>query len=81
MDSPRIARLQPRIQLDGDVAVQRKAFAEAIGCSEKTVQRMNLPTLYVANVAYVLEGAAQRDIAQRAKRRNKPPQRRGKRST
>jgi hypothetical protein len=61
---------------DGDVLTPRKAFAEeTIGVSERTVMRMNLPTVYLSNVAFVKQRASLQIIADRAERKNQPSKR------
>jgi hypothetical protein len=54
-------------------------FADGIGVCEKTVARMNLPTTYIGNVAYVPHNASLQVIAERVRRRNEPPKKRGRR--
>jgi hypothetical protein len=61
---------------DGDVLVPRRLFAEAIGVSERSVARMNLPTTYLSNVAHVKQNAGLQIISDRAQRKNQPPKRR-----
>jgi hypothetical protein len=63
---------------DGDSLDPRAVFAENIGASEKTVARMNLPTTYVAGIAYVKRNASLQIIANGVKRRNQPSTRRRK---
>ena len=67
----------PEIKLPNDTAIPRKTFAtKRIGTCEKTVARMGLPTIYFGGVAYILENAAMKIIADSAKRKNQPPKRR-----
>lgn len=68
---------RPDIKLpDGDVLKPRRDFARNIGVSDRTAQRMNLPTAYVGGVAYVLCNESLQIVAERVKRRNQPPQQR-----
>jgi hypothetical protein len=63
---------RPDIPLpNGDMAVPRERFGKnTLGVSDDTVRKMNLPTLYVAAVAYIIQNAALDELASRAKRRN-----------
>jgi hypothetical protein len=63
---------------NGDVLTPRNKFAESIGLADDTVRKLNLPTTYIGNVAYVPRDASLKEIAARAKRRNEPPARRRK---
>jgi hypothetical protein len=63
---------RPDIPIPGDVLQPRAHFAEDIHVSEKTVTRMNLPTTYVGNVAYVARNASLKIIADTVRRRNEP---------
>jgi hypothetical protein len=68
---------RPSITLpNGKVLEPRVRFAAAIGCAEKTVIRMNLPTTYIACVAYIDRDEGLKQIGARVKRRNEPPRRR-----
>ena len=70
-------RDRPNIQLpDGEVLIPRPSFATEIGVSVKTATRMNLPTVYIGNVAFVAKNASLKILAGRLKRRNQPPVRR-----
>jgi hypothetical protein len=60
------------IEIDGETLIPRTEFAEYLGISEKTAQRMNLPTTYIGNVAYVAKNASLRVVAERVQRRNQP---------
>ena len=62
------------IEIDGDTLMPRSEFAEYLCVSEKTAQRMNLPTAYIGNVAYVAKNASLRVVAERVRRRNQPPE-------
>jgi hypothetical protein len=69
----RRAKERPWIALaSGDSLVPRCQWAEAKGISDKTAARMNLPTTYISNVAYVLDGASTEILAERVQRRNQP---------
>jgi hypothetical protein len=58
---------------NGDSLVPRADFAnETLGTSEKTVQRLDLPTTYIAGVAYVQRNASLQIIAASVHRRNQP---------
>ena len=73
-------RRRPHIKLADDILMPRREFArDILGVSDKTAQRMNLPTTYIGNVAHVLRGASLRIVAERVRRRNQPPQRRRRR--
>ena len=74
---PNTAR-RPAIELpDGDVLDPRREFARTrLGVSDKTAQRMNLPTMYIGGVAYVARNASLKLIADRLRTRNQRPQRR-----
>jgi hypothetical protein len=70
-----------RIELpDGDYLQPRAEFADSeLGVCDRTAARMNLPTTYIGNVAYVRHNASLQVIAERVRRRNEPPKRRGHR--
>jgi len=73
----RRAKERPRISLaDGEFLEPRRNWAEAVGISDKTAGRMNLPTTYIGGVAYVLHNASREILAERVQRRNVPQQRR-----
>ena len=62
---------------NGKVLEQRSHFAhETLGVSDKTVQRMNFPTTYLGNVAYVDRNESLEIVAARTQRRNQPPTKR-----
>jgi hypothetical protein len=62
---------------NGDTLVPRADFARnEIGTSEKTAQRLNLPTTYIGGVAYVLRNASLQILAATVRRRNQPSKRR-----
>jgi hypothetical protein len=70
---------QPRRRIDlpnGDWLEPRAEFADGLGTTERTVRRMNVPTTYIANVAYVPHNASMQVIAERVRRRNEPPKKR-----
>ena len=68
---------RPSIELpDGEILKPRAQFAAEIGVSDKTAARLNLPTVYVACIAYVAVNASLKQIGGRVKRRNQPPTRR-----
>jgi hypothetical protein len=64
---------------NGTVLDPRVQFADELGLSEKTVRRMNLPTVYVGCVAYIDRHAGLNQIGAGVKRRNEPPTRRRRR--
>lgn len=69
----RRANERPRIQLaTGDFLEPRRQWAGGVGISDKTAGRMNLPTAYIGNVAYVLHNASTEILAERVRRRNQP---------
>jgi hypothetical protein len=61
---------------DGDFLVPRTKFADDIGVNERTVARMNLPTVYISGIAYVRQKAGLKILGDSAKRRNPPQKRR-----
>jgi hypothetical protein len=66
---------QPRRRIalpDGDYLEPRAALADALGVSDRTAARMNLPTTYFGNVAYVAHGASMAIIAAGVRRPNQP---------
>jgi hypothetical protein len=63
-------REHPHIQLRSDTAVPRRDFAQQVGISDRTARRLNLPTMYMANVAYVMRNGSLEIVADRVKRRN-----------
>jgi hypothetical protein len=67
---------RPDIHLpDGETLEPRIKFAARVGISDKTAQRLNLPTVFIAAVAYVKRNASLELLASRARRRNEPPAR------
>lgn len=68
----------PEINLpNGDVLVPRADFAaNEIGCCERSVKRINLPTTFVGGVAYVAKRASLEILAATVRRRNEAPKRR-----
>jgi len=74
---PRPRRHLSEIKLPNDTAIPRIDFAHnRLGVSEKTAARLNLPTIYVAGIAYVLLNASLKIVADKATRRNQPAKRR-----
>jgi hypothetical protein len=71
-----------RIKLpNGDYLKPRAEFAETeLGVTDRTARRMNLPTTYIGNVAYVPHAASLAIVAARVQRRNQPPPRRRRRA-
>ena len=62
---------------DGDVLERRRDFAKiTLDVCDRTAARMNLPTTYIGNVAYVARNKSLRIIADRV--RQKQQQRRGR---
>lgn len=73
----RRASERPRIPLaNGDFLEPRRQWAGGVGVSDKTASRMNLPTAYIGNVAYVLHNASTEILATRVRPRQPEPQRR-----
>jgi hypothetical protein len=67
-------RPPPRIALADDVLVPRREFARnELGVSDKTASRMNLPTTYVGNRAYVARDASLKIVADSVRRRRNNP--------
>lgn len=66
----------PDIKLpNGKTLTPQIKFAAKIGACEKTVQRMNFETVYIAGVAYVEEERSLKELVDRARRRNEPAKR------
>jgi hypothetical protein len=63
----------------GDTLVPRTVFAEEIGVSDRSCARLNLPTRYIGNVAYVRRNESLRIIDEGVRRPNEPPKRRRRR--
>jgi hypothetical protein len=57
---------------DGETLVPRADFANKVGVSEKTCKRWDLPTTYIAGVAYVQQNSSLKIIAGTVRRRNQP---------
>jgi hypothetical protein len=76
------ATRRPCIELpDGETLEPRHQFARnRLGVCDKTAQRMNLPTTYIANVAYVAVNASLKVVAERIKQRKSQPQQRRRRA-
>jgi len=65
------AKSRPRIQLpNGDELVPRQQFADEVGFTDRTARKLNLPTTYIANTAYVLRNASLAILAARVQSRN-----------
>ena len=70
-------RPRAHIALADDVLIPRREFArDELGVSDKTASRMNLPTTYIGNRAYVLRDASLKIVADTVRRRNEPAKRR-----
>jgi len=69
-------RPRQHIELASDTLQPRREFADELGISDKTAARMNLPTTYIGNVAYIARNASLEIIAGKVRRRNGPPKRR-----
>jgi hypothetical protein len=81
-----IAKRQPRqgrrIKLGDDEAQLRHEFAEEdLGVCDRTAARMNLPTVYIGGLAYILRYASLKQIAATARRRHEPQSRRARSTT
>ncbi|MBA4033798.1 MAG: hypothetical protein C0480_04215 [Bradyrhizobium sp.] len=62
---------------DGDVLIPRDVFAsEVLHVDDRTVRRMNLPTVYVGGFPYVRRNASLQAVADMAKRRHEPAKKR-----
>ncbi len=58
---------------DGEVLVPRATFARSlVGISDRTANRMNLPTVYISGTPYVKRDASLRILADKAQRKNQP---------
>ena len=80
MKATRRAKERPRIPLvNGDYLEPRRQWAGAVGISDKTASRMNLPTTYIGNVAYVPHSASTEIFGARVRQRNQEPTRRRRR--
>jgi hypothetical protein len=75
--TPRLTKdNRPDIELpDGRVLTPRKILAKKLKVHERTLQRGNHQTTYIAGVAYLDRNAALNDIAAGLRRRNEPPRR------
>jgi hypothetical protein len=74
---PRRENRHPISLPGGDMLVPRRDFAEKeIGVSERTLIRLNLPTVYIGGVAHVARDGSLAVIASGVQRRNQPPVRR-----
>jgi hypothetical protein len=62
-----------QIKIGNDTAWPRTEFAAVLNVCDRNIARMNLPTLYVGNCAFVMYDASMRIIAdERVKRRGEP---------
>jgi hypothetical protein len=68
-----LRRPRPHIHLKDDVLLPRCDFAAEIGITDRTAQRLNLPTTYVGGMAHVPRAASLEIIAAGIRRRNQPP--------
>jgi hypothetical protein len=65
---------------DGDYLEPREEFADTIGVTNRTAQKLNLPTTYIGGMAYVPHNKSLAIIASRVRRPAQPEQpRRGRR--
>jgi hypothetical protein len=70
---------QPKVRIDlpgGDYLMPRVDFAASIGVTDKTVSRMNLPTTYIGNVAYIRHNEGLQALAARVRCRHEPQKKR-----
>ena len=59
---------------NGDYLEPRVEFAESkLKVSDRTARRLNLPTTYIGNVAYVAHNASLEIVASSVRCRNQPP--------
>jgi hypothetical protein len=71
---------RPAITLpNGKVLLPRIMFAASVGLAERSVARLNLPTVYIGSCAYIDRDEGLRQLAAPLKRRNEPPRRRRRR--
>jgi hypothetical protein len=71
---------RPHIQIAGQTWKPRSMFAaDDLGISDRTARRMNFRTALIGGIAFVPVEESLRDVAARARRRNDPPRRRGRR--
>jgi len=66
----------PRIEINGKVIQARRDLAAELGIADKTIARMNLPTVRIGGMAYVDRDAGLNDIAAKLRRRHEPSRRR-----
>jgi hypothetical protein len=71
-----------RIDIPGsdDYLEPRVDFAASIGVTDKTVSRMNLPTTYIGNVAYIRHNEGLQALAARVRCRHEPQKKRQRRA-
>ena len=76
--TPRRDRRASEIPLpDGDVLIPRDTFAASdLHVDDRTVRRMNLPTVYVGGFPYIRRNASLLAVADKAKARNEPAKKR-----
>jgi hypothetical protein len=60
------------IDVGDDVLEPRADFAKKLQVSDRTAARMNLPTTYIGNVAYIARNASLKIVAARVRRANPP---------
>jgi hypothetical protein len=66
-------QLRRRIPLpNGDYLEPRTEFAAELGVTDRTAARLNLPTTYIGNVAYIAHNASMAIIAGGIRRPNQP---------
>ena len=72
MSETQRTKRRPRtpIDLGDDVLEPRADFAEMLQVSDRTCARMNLPTTYIGNVAFVARNASLKLVASRIRRAN-----------
>ena len=70
-------RTLPKIEIPGGETLKpRKDFAhDDLGVCERTVVRMNLPTVYVGGIAHIARNASLKIVADLVRRRNQPAKR------
>jgi hypothetical protein len=71
---------RPVISLpNGKELYPRRQWSKDKGVTERTAKRMNLPTTYISNVAYVLEPDSTEQLAAGVRRQQPVPRRRVRR--
>jgi hypothetical protein len=67
------AKTRPRIPTaDGDFLEPRQQWAGVVGITDRSARKLNLPTVYIAGVAYVPHRRSTEILVDRAQRRNEP---------